>query len=181
MKLSINASTNQQHTKTYTRKDSSSLLKLSLSPEKSLSSQFQAQKLSSPAPSSQIFSCSSTHKHLLAPAEHSSSTTIHSHTLLILLTNDSLYSLHILYSRACHGTIMILLHQLRSLSLLSSHTKSSPLFVIMEPMIFTYSFTINGYDVTVSIEFFSHIVILEDSSSELMDNESENIDISLSL
>ena len=51
----------------------------------------------------------------------------------------------------------------------------------MEPMIFIYSFTINGYDVTVSIEFFSHIVVLEDSSSELMDNESENIDISLSL
>ena len=68
-----------------------------------------------------------------------------------------------------------------SLSLPSSHTKSSPLFVIMEPIIFTYSFTINGYDVTVTIEFFPHIVVLEDSSPELTDDESENIDISLSL
>ena len=68
-----------------------------------------------------------------------------------------------------------------SLSLPSSHTKSSPLFVIMEPMIFTYSFTVNGYDVTVTIEFFPYIVVLEDSSLELTDDESENIDISLSL
>ena len=68
-----------------------------------------------------------------------------------------------------------------SLSLLSSHTNSSPLFVIMEPMIFIYSFTINGYDVTIIIKFFPQIVVLEDSSPELMDNESENIDVSLSL
>ena len=40
-------------------------------------------------------------------------------------------------------------------------------------MIFTYSFTINGYDVTV--------VVLEDSSLELTDDEFENVDISLSL
>ena len=51
----------------------------------------------------------------------------------------------------------------------------------MEPMIFTYSFTINGYDVTVIIEFFPHIVVLEDSSLELTDDESENIDVSPSL
>ena len=51
----------------------------------------------------------------------------------------------------------------------------------MGPMIFTYSFTINGYDVTVIIEFFPHIVVLEDSSPELTNNESENVDISLSL
>ena len=76
---------------------------------------------------------------------------------------------------------MISLHYLRSLSLPSSHTKSSPLFVIMEPVIFIYSFTINGYDVTVTIKFFPHIVVLEDSSPELTDDESENIDVSLSL
>ena len=76
---------------------------------------------------------------------------------------------------------MILLRQLGSLSLPSSHTKFSPLFVIMEPMIFTYSFTIHGYDVTVTIEFFPHIVVLEDSSPELTDDESESVDISLSL
>ena len=51
----------------------------------------------------------------------------------------------------------------------------------MEPMIFTYSFTINGYDVTVTIEFLTHIVVLEDSSPKLTNDESESIDISLSL
>ena len=70
---------------------------------------------------------------------------------------------------------------LGSLSLPSSHTKFSPLFVIMEPMIFIYSFTINGYDVTVTIEFFPHIVVLEDSSLELTNDESESVDISLDL
>ena len=68
-----------------------------------------------------------------------------------------------------------------SLSLPSSHTKFSSLFVVMEAMIFTYSFTINGYDVTVIIEFFPHIVVLEDSSPELTDDESESVDISLNL
>ena len=61
-----------------------------------------------------------------------------------------------------------------SLSLPSSHTKFSSLFVIMEPMIFTYSFSIDGYDVIVTIEFFPHIVILKDSSLELTDDESNN-------
>ena len=51
----------------------------------------------------------------------------------------------------------------------------------MEPMIFTYSFTIDGYNVTVTIEFFPHIVVLENSSPELMDDESENVDVSLNL
>ena len=68
-----------------------------------------------------------------------------------------------------------------SLSLLSSHTKFSSLFVIMEPMIFTFSFTIYSYDVTVTTEFFPHIVVLEDSSPELTDDEFENVDIFLSL
>ena len=48
-------------------------------------------------------------------------------------------------------------------------------------MIFTYSFAINGYDVTVTIEFFPHIVVLEDSFPELTDDESESVDISLYL
>ena len=51
----------------------------------------------------------------------------------------------------------------------------------MEPMIFIYSFTINGYDVIVTIKFFPHIVVLKDSSPELTDDEYENIDVSLSL
>ena len=48
-------------------------------------------------------------------------------------------------------------------------------------MIFIYSFTINGYDVTVTVKFFPHIVVLEDSFLELTDDETENIDVSLSL
>ena len=48
-------------------------------------------------------------------------------------------------------------------------------------MIFTYSFTINGYDVTVTIEFFPRIVVLEDSSPELTDDEFESVDVSLDL
>ena len=68
-----------------------------------------------------------------------------------------------------------------SLSLPSSHTKPSPLFVIMEPMMFTYSFTINGYDVIVTIEFFPHIVVLEDFSPVLTNNKSESVDVSLDL
>ena len=44
----------------------------------------------------------------------------------------------------------------------------------MEPMIFNYSFSIDGYDVIVTIEFFPHIVILKDSSLELADDESNN-------
>ena len=51
----------------------------------------------------------------------------------------------------------------------------------MEPMIFTYSFTINGYDVTITIEFFPHIVVLEDSFPELTDDESESVDIFFNL
>ena len=47
----------------------------------------------------------------------------------------------------------------------------------MEPMILTYLFTINGYDVTITIEFFPHIIVLEDSSLELTDDESESVDI----
>ena len=70
---------------------------------------------------------------------------------------------------------------LGSLTLPSSHTKSSPLFVIMEPMIFTFSFTINGYDVTVTIEFFLDIVVLEDFSPELTNDESKSVDVSLDL
>ena len=51
----------------------------------------------------------------------------------------------------------------------------------MKPMIFTNSFTINGYDITVTIEFFPHIVVLEDSFSELTDDESENVDVFFNL
>ena len=51
----------------------------------------------------------------------------------------------------------------------------------MKPMIDTYSFTINGYDVTVTIEFFSYIIVLEDFSPELTEDEFESVDVSLNL
>ena len=34
---------------------------------------------------------------------------------------------------------------------------------------------------TVTIEFFSHIVVLEDSSPELTNDKSESVDVSLDL
>ena len=48
-------------------------------------------------------------------------------------------------------------------------------------MIFVYLFTIKGYDVTVTIEFFSHIIILEDSSPKSTDDEFEDIETFLNL
>ena len=46
---------------------------------------------------------------------------------------------------------------------------------------FSCSFTINGYDVIVAIEFFLHIVVLEDFSPEPMGNKSESVDVSFDL
>ena len=51
----------------------------------------------------------------------------------------------------------------------------------MEPMIFTYSFTIDDYDVTVTIAFFPHVIVLEDSSPKITNDEFENVDIFLNL
>ena len=51
----------------------------------------------------------------------------------------------------------------------------------MEHMVFVYSFIIEGYDVIVTIEFFPHIIVLEDSSPELTNDESESVDIFLNL
>ena len=51
----------------------------------------------------------------------------------------------------------------------------------MEPLTFIYSFIVEGYNVTITIEFFPHIIVLEDSSSELTDDEFENMDTSLDL
>ena len=51
----------------------------------------------------------------------------------------------------------------------------------MEPMVFVYSFTIEGYDVTITIEFFPHIILLEDPSLESTDDEFEDVDTFLNL
>ena len=52
----------------------------------------------------------------------------------------------------------------------------------MEPIVFVYSFTIEGYNVIVTIEFFFHIIILEDFFSlEPMDDDFGDIDNLLNL
>ena len=51
----------------------------------------------------------------------------------------------------------------------------------MEPMTFVYSFTIKGYDMNVTIEFFSYIIVIEDSSPESTDDEFEDVDTFLNL
>ena len=51
----------------------------------------------------------------------------------------------------------------------------------MEPMIFVYSFSIESYDVTFTIEFLTYIIVLEDSSLESTDDEFENVDTFLNL
>ena len=51
----------------------------------------------------------------------------------------------------------------------------------MEPMVFVYSFTIEGYDVAITIEFFPYIIVLEDSSLEATDDEFEDVDTFLNL
>ena len=52
----------------------------------------------------------------------------------------------------------------------------------MEPMVFVYSFTIKGYDVTITIECFLHVLVLEDFISlELMDDDFGDVDTLLNL
>ena len=48
-------------------------------------------------------------------------------------------------------------------------------------MVFVYSLTIEGYNVTITIEFFPHIMVLEDSSLESADDEFEDVDTFLNL
>ena len=48
-------------------------------------------------------------------------------------------------------------------------------------MVFVYSLTIEGYNVTITIEFFPHIMVLEDSSLEFADDEFEDVDTFLNL
>ena len=46
---------------------------------------------------------------------------------------------------------------------------------------FVYSFTIEGYDVIVTIEFFPHVIVLKDSSPESVDDDFEDADTFLNL
>ena len=69
-----------------------------------------------------------------------------------------------------------------SLSLPSSHTKLSPSLVIMEPIVFVYLFTIEGYNVIITIEFFPHVLLLEGFFSlEPIDDDFGDINTLLNL
>ena len=71
---------------------------------------------------------------------------------------------------------------MESLFLPSSHTKLSPLLAIMEPIVFVYSFTIEGYNVIATIKFFPHVLGLEDFFSlEPMDDDFRDVDTFLNL
>ena len=48
-------------------------------------------------------------------------------------------------------------------------------------MTFTYSFTIDGYNVTITIAFFPYVIVLEDAFPKITDDESENVYIFLNL
>ena len=52
----------------------------------------------------------------------------------------------------------------------------------MVPIVFVYSFTIEGYNVIVTIEFFPHALVLEDFFSlEPMDDDFGDVDTFLHL
>jgi len=52
----------------------------------------------------------------------------------------------------------------------------------MKPKVFVYSFTIEGYNVIVTIEFSPHVLVLEDFFSlEPMDDDFGDVDTLLNL
>ena len=51
----------------------------------------------------------------------------------------------------------------------------------MEPMVFVNSFAIEDYDVIITIEFFPHVIVLEDSPLESTDDDFEDVDTILNL
>ena len=58
----------------------------------------------------------------------------------------------------------------------------SPLFALIDTIVFVYSFTIEGYNVIVTIEFFPQIIILEDFFSlEPLDDDFGDVDTLLKL
>ena len=58
----------------------------------------------------------------------------------------------------------------------------SPLFALIDTIVFVYSFTIEGYNVIVTIEFFPQILILEDFFSlEPLDDDFGDVDTLLKL
>ena len=64
----------------------------------------------------------------------------------------------------------------------SSNTKLSPLLVMVDPIVFVYSFTIEGHNVIITIDFFPHVLVLEDFFSlEPMDDDFGDVDTLLNL
>ena len=52
----------------------------------------------------------------------------------------------------------------------------------MDPIVFVYSFSIEGYNVIITIEFFLHVLVLEDFFSlEPMDDDFGYVDTFLNL
>ena len=51
----------------------------------------------------------------------------------------------------------------------------------MESMVFVYWLTIEGYDVIVTIEFFPHVIVLEDTSPEPENYDFEDANTFLNL
>ena len=69
-----------------------------------------------------------------------------------------------------------------NLSLSLSQAKLSPSFVVMDLILFVYCFIIEGYNVYVTIEFFPHIIIMEDFlSMGPSDNDFGDVDTLLNL
>ena len=100
-----------RYTKAYTREDFSLtfLLKPLPSSEKVVEFLVSSLETKSSTHSSKTLLITPPTNTYLPPAKSSSSLIILSYSLLILLTNDSLYSLLTIYLRACLDTIMILL------------------------------------------------------------------------
>ena len=57
-------------------------------------------------------------------------------------------------------SVLILTALSWDLSLPSFHHIFPPLFVTMKPLIFTFYFTVEGYNVYVAIELFPHINVM---------------------
>ena len=52
----------------------------------------------------------------------------------------------------------------------------------MDPIVFVYSFSIEGYNEIITIEFFLHVLVLEDFFSlELLDDDFGYVDTFLNL
>ena len=69
-----------------------------------------------------------------------------------------------------------MLHWVGNLSLSSFYPIFPLLFVTMEPLIFIFYFTVEGYNVYVTIEFFPHIdVMMAESTINSLDQDTQGL------